>query len=120
MSITRIGPVTRPSAPRIHLGAACPQMISVCLTAPDKGGDIVEQTLGILTVIEGHLKDRGCDRRALAMVQVWLAGIDDHAAFNAVWNEWIDDGHVPALSVVEAAASRRDSLIEIRAYAVSG
>ena len=120
MTLTRIGPVLRPGAPRIHLGAACPQMISICLTAPDKSGDMGEQTLAILDVIEGHLRDHGADRRAIAMAQVWLAEIRQHDAFSAAWNDWIDSEHVPALSVVEAAASKRDSLVEIRAYAVAG
>lgn len=119
MSLTRIGPVLRPGAPRIHLGAACPQMISVCLTAPDKSVDMRAQTRDILDVIEKHLKDHGTDRRALAMAQVWLADISQHDAFADAWNQWIDPDHAPALSVVEAAASKRDSLVEIRAYAVA-
>ncbi len=119
MSMKRLGPVLRPGAPRIHLGAACGQMISVCLTAPDKSGDMRDQTHAILDVIEKHLKDCGTDRRAIAMAQVWLADIKQHDAFSQAWNNWIDTAHVPALSVVEAAASKRDSLVEIRAYAIA-
>jgi enamine deaminase RidA (YjgF/YER057c/UK114 family) len=115
--ITKIGRISGPRSPSIHLGAACPQMISSCLTAADKSGDVADQTLQILNVIDGHLRDHGSSREKLMMVQVWLADIGDFAAFREVWNEWILPDHPPALSVVEAAASRRDSLVEIRAYA---
>ena len=115
--ITKIGRVSGPRSPSIHLGAACPQMISSCLTAPDKAGDIAEQTLDILNVIDGHLQAQGSGREKLMMVQVWLADIRDFPAFRQVWNDWILPDHPPALSVVQAAASRRDSLVEIRAYA---
>ncbi|MDK3075837.1 Rid family hydrolase [Sedimentitalea sp. JM2-8] len=115
--ITKIGRVGGPRSPSIHLGAACPQMISSCLTAPDKSGDVAAQTLQILDVIDGHLSDQGSGREKLMMVQVWLADIREFAAFRRIWNDWILPDHPPALSVVEAAASRRDSLVEIRAYA---
>lgn len=116
--ITKIGRISGPRSPSIHLGAACKQMISSCLTAADKSGDVGDQTLQILNVIEGHLRDHGSGREKLMMVQVWLADIRDFPEFRQVWNDWILTDHVPALSVVEGAASRRDSLVEIRAYAL--
>jgi enamine deaminase RidA (YjgF/YER057c/UK114 family) len=119
MSLAKRGRIDRPGSPRIYLASACPQMISVCLTAPTKAGSLAEQTREILEAIDTYLEDFGTDRRALAMAQVWMADIGEIAAFNAVWNDWIDPDHVPALSVVEAQASRRDSLIEIRGYAVA-
>nr|WP_246221359.1 Rid family hydrolase [Phytoactinopolyspora mesophila] len=91
-------------------------MVSVCLTAPEKSGTLAEQTGQILEIIDGHLREAGSSRAKLLMVQVWLAHMDEFPAFRDVWNGWIDPDHVPALSVVQAAASRRDSLVEIRAY----
>ncbi|MBY6059376.1 Rid family hydrolase [Leisingera daeponensis] len=115
--ISKIGKISGPGRPSIHLGAACPQMISTCLTASDKAGDAAEQTREILTTIDDHLTGQGSGREKLMMVQVWLADIRDFPAFRDVWNSWILPECPPALSVVEAAASRRDSLVEIRAYA---
>ena len=120
MPIEKIGRVSRPGSPNIHLGASSPDMISVCLTAPDRSGDAEDQTRQVLGVIERHLRDAGSSRRRLLMVQVWLADIGDFDAFRAAWNDWIEPDHVPALSVVEARASRPDSLVEIRAYAAPG
>lgn len=117
MGITKIGKSSGPPGPNMHLGAACPEMISVCLTAPDKSGTLAEQTRQILDIIERHLLEVGSSRQGLLMVQVWLADITGFPEFRNVWNAWIDPDNVPALSVVEAQASRRDSLVEIRAYA---
>ncbi|WP_207782106.1 Rid family hydrolase [Phytoactinopolyspora limicola] len=117
MNITKIGRVSGPPAPNIHLGAAGPTMVSVCLTAPDKSGTLGEQTREILEIIDGYLHSADSSRQQMLMAQVWLAHIDEFPAFRDVWNKWIDPEHVPALSVVEAAASRRDSLVEIRVYA---
>lgn len=115
--IRKLGRVSGPKSPSIHLAAGCPSMVSSCMTASDKAGDIAQQTLEILNRIETHIVELGSSRDKLIMVQVWLADIRDYDAFCTVWNDWCPADHPPALSVVEAAASRRDSLVEIRAYA---
>lgn len=115
--IERFGLIDEALAPRIHLGAFSPRMISTCLTASDPAGNAAEQTREILETIDIHLKDHGSGRDRLMMVQVWLAGMGDFPAFREVWNAWVPQGDPPALSVVGAAASTRDTLVEIRAYA---
>ena len=117
MTITRIGKTKGPPSPNIHLGAASVAMISVCLTAPDKAGGLADQTRQILDIAERHLIDAGSSRDRLLMVQVWLADMSGFADFRDAWNGWIDPDAIPALSVVKAQASRRDSLVEIRVYA---
>lgn len=113
----RFGRISGPRSPSIHLGASCAQMVSTCLTASDSSADAAGQTQQILDVIDTHLAAAGSSREKLMMVQVWLADITDFAAFREVWNGWILPDHPPALSVVQAAASTRDTLVEIRAYA---
>ncbi|RGP35574.1 Rid family hydrolase [Pseudotabrizicola alkalilacus] len=115
--IRKLGRVSGPKSPSIHLAAGCPSMVSSCMTAHNKAGDIAEQTLEILNRIEAHVVEFGASRDKLMMVQVWLADIRDYDAFCAVWNDWCPVDNPPALSVVQAAASRRDLLVEIRAYA---
>ena len=115
--IRKLDKISGPKSPAIHLASACGTMVSSCMTAADKTGDAGEQTLEILNRIEEHLVALGSGREKLMMVQVWLADIRDFPAFREAWNAWVPPDHVPALSVVEAAASRRDSLVEIRAYA---
>jgi enamine deaminase RidA (YjgF/YER057c/UK114 family) len=111
------GRIDGPRSPQIHLGSACPQMLSVCTVPDDTAGDVADQTGQIQRVIDAFLADHGVGRENLLMVQVWLADIRDFAAFRQVWNGWILPDHPPALSVVQAAAARRDILVEIRAYA---
>lgn len=120
MSVTKFGRVTGPPSPNIHLGSSCRSMVSVCLTPSDRSGTLAEQTAQVLDNIDQYLRDMGSSRQKLLMVQVWLAHIDEFAGFRDAWNDWIDPDHVPALSVVEAAAARRDCLVEIRAYAAPG
>lgn len=120
MSVERAGLIDRPGGPRIHLASAAGALVSVCLTAPDRAQDVAGQTAQILAVIDRHLAELGARRDTVLMAQVWLADIRDHAAFNATWNGWIVPGAEPALSVVQAAASRRDTLVEIRVYASRG
>jgi enamine deaminase RidA (YjgF/YER057c/UK114 family) len=115
--IARFG---RIDSPAIHLGAACPQMLSVCLTPDDCGAGIGGQVQEVLDRIGAMLLDRGAGRDRLMMVQVWLADIGDLQVFSTVWNGWIDPDHPPALSVIQGAASRRDTLVEIRAWAAPG
>ena len=120
MAVTRIAKVSNPGAPNIHLGAAGAGLVSVCLTAPDKSEDLAGQTRQVLDTISDLLEQANSSSRRILMVQVWLADIREFADFRDAWNNWIDPDNIPALSVVEAQASRRDSLVEIRAYAAPG
>lgn len=103
--------------PRICLGKASDVLASVCLTAPDKTGDIKEQSLQILDIIDDYFRSVGSSRKQILMVQVWLFDMAEYQDFCEVWNDWIDTDGVPALSVVTGHAARRDCAVEIRAYA---
>ena len=103
--------------PKIFLGSAAGDIASVCLTAPDKSEGLEGQTRGILAVIDDLLGQMGSDRSQLLSAQAWLADMADWPAFVPLWNDWIGEAEAPGLSVVEMAASRRDSLLEIRVWA---
>lgn len=116
MTITKTGRIDS-WGPKIFLGSAAEDIASVCLTAPDKAQDLAGQTRGIFGVIDDLMAQMGAQRGDLLYAQVWLADIADWPAFVPLWNEWIGTGQAPGLSVVQMAASRRDSLLEIRAWA---
>lgn len=118
MNVTRLGLIARPGGPRIHLAAAVPGFASVCLTAPDRSQDAAGQTTAILRIVDDYMRQLGADRRAMLMAEVWLADMADLPAFVGAWNAWIEPGHEPAMSVVQASASRRDALVEIRVHAL--
>ena len=116
MSIQKTGRIDS-WGPKIFLGSAAGDIASVCLTAPDKAEGLAGQTRGILAVIDDLLGQMGSDRSHLLSAQVWLADMADWPAFVPLWNDWIGAGEAPGLSVVQMAASRRDSLLEIRVWA---
>jgi len=116
MTILKTGRIDK-WGPKIFLGSAAGDIASVCLTAPDKSGSFSEQTHGIFEVIDELLSQMGTDRSALIYAQVWLAGIEHWSDFVPLWNDWVGTTHCPGLSVVEMAASRRDSRLEIRVWA---
>lgn len=119
MSIQKTGRIGG-DGPHIFLGSGAGDLASVCLTAPDKGADFAGQTRDILAVIDTLLIEMNSARAQVVQVQLWLADMADWPAFVPIWNEWVSDLAPPGLSVVEMAASRRDSLLEIRAWAMRG
>lgn len=116
MSIQKTGRIDS-WGPKIFLGSAAGDIASVCLTAPDKAEDFAGQTQAILGVIDDLLQQIGSGRDGLILAQVWLADIGFWPDFVPLWNDWIGAGTPPGLSVVQMAASRRDSLLEIRVWA---
>lgn len=115
--IRRFGRISGPRSPSIHLGAVSAQLLSSCLVPSDCSGDVAHQTRQILDAFDSQLHEYGSRREKLMMAQVWLADISDFPQFRTAWNAWILPDHPPALSVVQAAAARRDILVEIRIYA---
>ncbi|MGP9789185.1 Rid family hydrolase [Roseinatronobacter sp. NSM] len=117
MSIHKTGRIDS-WGPKIFLGSAAGDIASVCLTAPDKAADFATQTRDILDVIDDLLGQMGSGHDQIVQVQVWLADMGDWPAFVPVWNDWVDPAAPPGLSVVQMQASRRDALLEIRAWAM--
>lgn len=117
MSIQKTGRIDS-WGPKIFLGSAAGDIASVCLTAPDKSENFAGQTRAILEVIDDLLGQMGSSREQVVQVQVWMADMADWPDFVPVWNDWIDETAPPGLSVVTMPASRRDSMIEIRAWAM--
>ncbi|MTH61290.1 Rid family hydrolase [Paracoccus litorisediminis] len=103
--------------PKIFLGSAAGDVASACLTAPDKSLPFSGQTRAILGVIDDLLSQMGSGREGLIHAQLWLADMAQWPEFVPIWNEWVGEGTPPGLSVVQMAASRRDSLLEIRVWA---
>ena len=117
MSIEKTGRIDS-WGPKIFLGSAAGDIASVCLTAPNKASDFEGQTRDILGVIDELLGQMGSNRDLIVQVQVWLADIADWPAFVPIWNDWVNPDAPPGLSVVRMDASRRDALLEIRAWAM--
>ena len=48
------------------------------------------------------LATAGTDKSKLLTAQVWLADMDDFAAHNDAWNEWVDQDHPPVRACLQS------------------
>jgi len=77
---------------------------------------IEAQTRDVLAEIDRRLAHFGASRAELLNVNIWLADIEDWAAMNTVWSEWIGGIPSPARAVV-GAQLMRPFLVEIAGVA---
>ncbi len=80
--------------------------------SPDRTQDIKVQTLGVLNVLDGYLKEAGLDRTRIVKAEVVVTDHDNKPAFDEAWASWMPDGFGPVRSFVESRMPEGD-LIEI-------
>lgn len=87
--------------------------------AEDTTQDITGQTQEVLGMIDRLLAEVGSDRSRLLSVQIFLTDINDIAAMNAVWDQWVStiEGNAPPRATVEAKLLDPAYKIEIVATA---
>lgn len=83
------------------------------LVAEDTAADIKGQTGQILANIDRLLALCGSDRTRILSAQIWLPNIQDRAAMNEVWCDWIDPAYLPVRACVEAKLANPLLLVEI-------
>jgi enamine deaminase RidA (YjgF/YER057c/UK114 family) len=99
--------------PRGHKSDAviCNGMVFVSGMGPvNNSADIQTQTQEVLGKIDGVLEEAGSDRSRIVSASIWLADIDDYAAFNAVWNDWVVDGRQPTRACIQATLAVRGAV----------
>ena len=79
----------------------------------DPEADINAQTKDVLAQIDALLERHGTDNTRLLQAQIWLKHMDDRAAMNAVWSNWLPPGLAPARACVEAVLADPRWLVEI-------
>lgn len=75
--------------------------------------DITAQTQTVLAKIEKLLADAGSSKEHLLSATIWLKSMDDFAAMNAVWDEWVKDIVPPARACGESKLAHESLLVEI-------
>lgn len=86
----------------------------VYLTGQVADGDTIEaQTSACLAQIDALLDRAGSSRKHLLQVTIWLADMADFAPMNAIWNEWVPDGHAPARACGRVELARPELKVEI-------
>lgn len=108
MSITRIDAGPRMSQAVIHGNTV---YLAGQVGAPGKG--VADQTKAVLTQIDTLLEAAGSDKSRVLMATIWLADMGDFAEMNAVWDEWVAGGNVPARATGEVTLAAPDYRIEI-------
>lgn len=77
------------------------------------GDTVAEQTRDCLGRVDALLAEAGSDRNHILQAIVWLADMDDFAEMNAVWDDWVPQGHAPARACGEAKLARDVLRVEI-------
>lgn len=80
----------------------------------DKSLDVKGQTADVLKIAHGLFIKAGTSKEYLLKAEIFLKDIDaDFAAFNEVWDEWVDRDNPPSRACVEAKMSTPQTLVEI-------
>ena len=83
-------------------------------------GDIGAQTREVLSRIDALLVEAGSDRGRLLSTTIYLRRIDDFAAMNEAWEQWVRPGTAPARTTVEARLASASLLVEMTVVAAAG
>jgi enamine deaminase RidA (YjgF/YER057c/UK114 family) len=108
-NIQRLETKQRMSRIVIHQGTIylCGQ---VCADA--KQG-IEQQTQTMLDKVEKLLLDAGSDKEHMLSATLYIKEMQDFAAMNTVWDNWVPEGHAPARACIQASMARPELLVEI-------
>ncbi len=79
--------------------------------------DVVEQAVQAFKNIEAILKEAGSDLSKLVKTTCFLKNIDDFAAVNEVYTQFLGEGSFPARSALEVSKLPKNGLVEIEAIA---
>lgn len=115
MNITRLGTERR----RMSKIVIHNETIYLCgQVAKDANTDITEQTQTMLEKVDDLLIQAGSDRQHILSATIYIKDMQDFAAMNAVWDDWVIEGYSPARACVQASLARPELLVEISVVAV--
>ena len=109
MSITRMGTGRRLSRAVIHNDT----IYLAGLTADDGHEGIEEQTRNVLEKIDIWLERTGSDKKHILRADLFIKNMKYYDEMNALWDDWIPEGHSPARATMEANLAYAHLLIEI-------
>lgn len=106
--IKRIECGTRMSEAVIHNG-----VVYLAGQVGNPGDSVADQTREVLAQVDRLLAEAGTDKTRILKAQIWLADIADFAEMNAVWDQWVPQGHCPARATGEAKLATPDYKVEV-------
>jgi|SRR5689334_4734609 enamine deaminase RidA (YjgF/YER057c/UK114 family) len=113
LPVRRITPGTRSSEATVH--DEC--MYLSGMLPEDTSQDVEGQTRQVLAKIKTVLDKAGSARTNILSALIFLADMDDYAAVNAVWDDWIIAQASPARTTIQARPSDPNAKIEIMVVA---
>ncbi|TFW33122.1 RidA family protein [Massilia horti] len=81
--------------------------------AEDTTQDIEGQTREVLGHVDRLLNEVGSDKTCILTCQIYISDMAHFAGMNAVWDEWVPQGHTPPRATVEAKLANPACLVEI-------
>ena len=81
--------------------------------ADNSDAPIGPQTENMLAKVERLLQQAGSGKEHMLSATIYLRDMKDFAGMNAVWDQWVPQGHAPVRACVEARMARPDLLVEI-------
>ena len=105
---------------RIHVGKRLSE-IAIHNGTVYLAGQIAEDTAqgieGQMREVLGHvdrlLGEAGSDKSCILMCQIFISDMANFAGMNAVWDEWVAQGHTPPRATVEAKLANPACLVEV-------
>lgn len=99
--------------PRMSQAARAGNLVFLAGQIDETAADAAGQTKVILKKIDDLLGRAGTDKNNILSATIWLSNMDDFAAMNSVWDNWVPQGHTPARACVEARLVAPQYLVEI-------
>lgn len=81
--------------------------------AEDTKQDIAGQMREVLGHIDRLLAEANSDKTLILSTQIYISDMENFAAMNAVWDEWVAKGNTPPRATVEAKLANPDCLVEV-------
>ncbi|TKA96992.1 RidA family protein [Cereibacter changlensis] len=106
--ITRIGTGPRMSEAVVYNGVAY-----LAGQVGNPGDSVADQTRTCLAEVDRILAEAGTDKTRIISTQIWLADISTFAEMNAVWDEWVPQGHTPARATGESKLAAPEYKVEV-------
>ena len=85
--------------------------------AEDTSLDVTGQTRQVLGYIDRLLERAGANRTHIVQARIYLASVGDYLTMNAVWDDWVPQGHTPARATVGARLINSEYKVEIECTA---
>ena len=81
--------------------------------AENSAVDAYHQTREVLGHVERLLGEARSDKTLILSALVFLRSMDDYAAMNRAWDEWVTPGHTPPRATFQAHLARPELKVEI-------